>query len=145
MLKKIWERHRKRISEGGSELLTFKTKRLRNHGKSDLTWKFYKLENVASYQFAHALPKGTYPEFRNNPNNIVFVDSIEQHERVDRATAWKKFLVTHLVMHGELIPRLKGQWDFYYKQKHGIQAHTARENTQQEKQQDLDMKETDKL
>jgi hypothetical protein len=49
--------------------------------------------------FAHALPKGMYTEFRNNVNNIVFVDSIEQHNRVDRATAGKKFLVEQLVMH----------------------------------------------
>ena len=116
-INKIWRRHQERIANGGSELLTFKIKWLRNKGKSDLTGKYYRLENLASYQFAHALPKGLYPEFRNDPNNIVFVDSIEQHERVDRTTAGKKFLVQQLVMHNELIPRLKKQWDFYYKQK----------------------------
>ena len=119
MLKKIWARHRERIANGGSELLTFKTKWLRNHGKSDLTWKYYSLEDLASFQMAHALPKWSFPEFRNNVNNIVFVDSIEQHNRVDRTTAGKKFLVEQLVMHWELIPWLKKQWDFYCKQKNG--------------------------
>lgn len=119
MLKKIWIKHKERIDNGWSELITFKTKWLRNHGKSDLTWKYYSLENLASFQMAHALPKGSFPEFRNNVNNIVFVDSIEQHERVDRTTAGKKFLVEQLVMHWELIPWLKKQWDFYCKQKNG--------------------------
>lgn len=119
MLKKIWIKHKERIANGWSELITFKTKWLRNHGKSDLTWKYYSLENLASFQMAHALPKGSFPEFRNNVNNIVFVDSIDQHNRVDRATAGKKFLVEQLVMHWELIPRLKKQWDFYCKQKNG--------------------------
>jgi hypothetical protein len=48
---------------------------------------------------AHGLPKGAYPEFRNNVNNIVYVDSIEQHERVDKTIAGKKFLVEQLVIH----------------------------------------------
>ena len=119
MLKKIWIKHKERIANGWSELITFKTKWLRNHGKSDLTGKYYRLEDLASYMFAHALPKGMYTELRNNVNNIVFVDSIEQHNRVDRTIAGKKFLVEQLVMHWELIPRLKKQWDFYCKQKNG--------------------------
>ena len=117
MLNKIGRKHKDRIANGGSELITFKTKRLRNHGKSDLTGKYFKLEDLASYQMAHGLPKGMYPEFRLNVNNIVFVDNIEQHERVDRTIAGKKYLVEQLVMHGEFIPRLKKQWDFYVKQK----------------------------
>jgi len=114
---KIGRRHQERMANGGSEKVTFKIKWLANKGKSDLTGKYHKLEDAASYMFAHALPKGMYPEYRNNVNNIVFVDSIEQHERVDRTTAGKKFLIQQLVMHGELIPRLKEQWDFYIKQK----------------------------
>lgn len=119
MLKKIWIKHKERIASGWSEAVTFKIKWLKNNHKSDLTGKYYRLEDLASYMFAHALPKGMYPEFRNNVNNIVFVDSIEQHNRVDRTTAGKKFLVEQLVMHWELIPRLKKQWDFYCKQKNG--------------------------
>lgn len=119
MLKKIWIKHKERIANGGNETVTFKIKWLKNNHKSDLTGKYYRLEDLSSYMFAHALPKGMYPEFRNNVNNIVFVDSIEQHNRVDRTTAGKKFLVEQLVMHWELIPRLKKQWDFYCKQKNG--------------------------
>jgi hypothetical protein len=37
--------------------------------------------------FAHALPKGMYPELRNNVNNIIFVDSMAQHQRVDEQVA----------------------------------------------------------
>lgn len=116
-INKIGRRHQERIANGGSEKVTFKVKWLANKGKSDLTGKYHRLEDAASYMFAHALPKGMYPEYRNNVNNIVYVDSIEQHERVDQTTAGKKFLVQQLVMHGELIPRLKEQWDFYIKQK----------------------------
>ena len=119
MLKKIWRKHKERIANGGSELITFKTKRLRNHGKSDLTWKYFRLEDLASFQMAHILSKWPYPEFRNNVDNIAYVDSIEQHEWVDRTVAGKKFLVQQLVLNWEAIPRLKKQWDFYVNQKNG--------------------------
>ena len=122
MLNKIWRKHKERIANGGSESITFKTKRLKNHGKSDLTWKYYPLEKLSSFQMAHILAKGLYPELRNNVNNIVFVDSIEQHEWVDRTTAGKKFLVEQLVMHWEAVSRLKDQWDFYVKQKNGEES-----------------------
>ncbi len=76
------------------------------------------LEEVQSFQFAHALPKGLFPEYRNNPNNIIYVDSIEQHEWVDQTTAWKKYLVEWLVRRWELIPRIKEKWqDFLIKQR----------------------------
>lgn len=115
---KIWRKHKERIDSWWSELTTFRIKRLRNHGKSDLTWKYYMLEEVQSFQFAHALPKGLFPEYRNNPNNIIYVDSIEQHEWVDQTTAWKKYLVEWLVRRWELIPRIKEKWqDFLIKQR----------------------------
>lgn len=59
-------------------------------GKSDLTGTYYHKEDLQSFQFAHILPKGMYPEYRLNPENIIFVDSIEQHERVDRTVAGNK-------------------------------------------------------
>lgn len=122
MLNKIWRKHRDRIANWWSELATFEAKRKQNEWKSDLTGKYFSLENLASYQMAHGLPKGAYPEFRNNVNNIVYVDSIEQHERVDKTIAGKKFLVEQLVIHWELIPRLKKKWDFYVKQKNGKES-----------------------
>lgn len=117
MINKIGERHKKRIQNGGSELITFETKRIQNKGKSDLTGRFYKKENLQSFQFAHALPKWTYPAYRNDVNNIVFVDSIEQHHRVDSQISGRKYEIEQLVKRGELIPRLKSQWDFYLNQK----------------------------
>lgn len=116
MLNKIGKKHKERIANGGSELLTFKAKYYQNKGKSDLTGKFYRLDDVRSYQFAHALPKGTYPKYRNNVNNIVFVDSIEQHHRVDSMIAGEKYYVQELVENGELIPRLKEKRFFSCKQ-----------------------------
>ena len=109
-LKPIWRKHKERISQWLSETTTFKIKWLRNHGKSDLTWKYFPIENVQSFQFAHALAKWLYPEYRNNPRNIVYVDSIEQHERVDKTTAWKKAMIESLMLKWELIPRLKVKW-----------------------------------
>ena len=122
MLNKIWRKHRDRIANWWSELITFKTKWLRNKGKTDLTWRFFPLESVQACQFAHWLSKWYFPEYRNYVSNIVYVDNIQQHERVDRTIAWKKFLVEQLVMHWELIPRLKKQWDFYVKQKNGKES-----------------------
>ena len=113
MLKKIGRRHKERIARGGSETTTFLLKWKRNQGKTDLTGKFIRYEDLASYMFAHALPKGMYEEFRNNINNIVFVDSIEQHHRVDQQIAGKKYLVQQLVLKNELIPRLKKKWEFF--------------------------------
>ena len=109
MLNKIGKKHKERIANGGSELITFKAKYIQNRGKSDLTGKFYRLDDVRSYQFAHALPKGTYPKYRNNVNNIVFVDSIEQHHRVDSIIAGEKYYVKELVDAWELIQRLKSK------------------------------------
>ena len=115
---KIWRKHKERIASWRSETITFKIKRLRNWWKSDLTWKYYPIDQLQSFQFAHALPKWLFPEYRNNVNNIVFVDSIEQHEWVDKTTAWKKYLVEALLRKWELIPRLKEKWqDFLIKQR----------------------------
>jgi len=112
MVKKIWKRHQERIANWGSELITFERKWKLNKGKSDLTGKFYKKENLQSFQFAHALPKWTYPKYRNDVNNIVFVDNIEQHHRVDSQVAGKKFIVEWLVNAWTLIHRLKYRRDF---------------------------------
>lgn len=80
-----------------------------NKGKSDLTGKFYHKEDLQSFQFAHALPKGTYPLYRNNVNNIVFVDSIEQHERVDSMVRGRKYEIELKVKEWTLITWLKYQ------------------------------------
>lgn len=109
MVNKIWNRHKRRMASWWSELITFEQKRMQNKGKSDLTGKFYRKEDLQSFQFAHALPKGTYPLYRNNVNNIVFVDSIEQHHRVDSMVAGRKYEIELKVKEWTLITWLKYQ------------------------------------
>lgn len=81
--KKIGKKRKARIANGGSESSLFLCI-LKKRKKTDLTGKPISEENARSRQFAHILPKGIYPELRLNPNNIIIVDSIEQHERVDQ-------------------------------------------------------------
>lgn len=90
MLRKIWKKRRERVTTGGSESSLFLQIYEKRGGKSDLTWTYYNEEELQSFQFAHILPKGMYPEYRLNPENIVFVDSIEQHQWVDRTVARNK-------------------------------------------------------
>ena len=90
MIKKIWKKRRERVANGGSESSLFLQIYEKRGWKSDLTNTHYNKEELQSFQFAHILPKGMYPEYRLNPENIVFVDSIEQHQRVDRTVARNK-------------------------------------------------------
>ena len=68
-------------------------------------------EELQSFQFAHILPKGMYPEYRLNPENIMFVDSIEQHQRVDRMVAGNKAIFKDLVDRGVARKRLREMRD----------------------------------
>lgn len=118
-LNKIGRKHKERIADWRSETTTFKIKWLRNYGKTDLTGKYFPIENVQSFQFAHALPKWMFPEYRNNPNNIIYVDNIEQHERLDSITAGNKYLVESLVIRWDLVQRVKARWrDFLIQKRH---------------------------
>lgn len=90
MIKKIWKKRRERVTNGGSESSLFLQIYGKRGWKSDLTNTYYNKEELQSFQFAHILPKGMYPEYRLNPENIVFVDSIEQHQWVDRTVARNK-------------------------------------------------------
>ena len=89
-IKRIWRKRKARIANGDSESSLFLEIWEKRGGKSDLTWTYYNKEDLQSFQFAHILPKGMYPEYRLNPDNIIFVDSIEQHERIDRTVAGNK-------------------------------------------------------
>lgn len=89
-IKQIWRKRKSRIASGGSESSLFLQIYEKRGWKSDLTGTYYNKENLQSFQFAHILPKGMYPEYRLNPDNIIFVDSIEQHERIDRTVAGNK-------------------------------------------------------
>jgi len=121
--KPIGRKHKERIASWWSEKATFIIKYYRNMGKTDLTWIFVAYEHLASYMFAHILPKWMYPEYRNNPNNIAFVDSIEQHEWVDSVVAWHKYIVKKLIDKWEIIPRLKEQWEDFLIKKRQCRIH----------------------
>lgn len=97
MIKKIWKKRRERVANGGSESSLFLQIFRQRRGKTDLVDNTISEEELQSFQFAHILPKGMYPEYRLNPENIVFVDSIEQHQRVDRMVAGNKAIFKDLV------------------------------------------------
>jgi hypothetical protein len=56
-----------------------------------------------------------YPELRNNVNNIIFVDSMAQHQRVDEQVAWNHQLVLSLIQKWKLAEYLRMQRDKEHK------------------------------
>ena len=111
MLRKIWKKRRERVANGGSESSLFLQIFRQRRGKTDLVDNTISEEELQSFQFAHILPKGMYPEYRLNPENIVFVDSIEQHQRVDRMVAGNKAIFKDLVDRWLARKRLREMWD----------------------------------
>lgn len=111
MIKKIWKKRRERVTNGGSESSLFLQIFKQRGGKTDLVDNSISEEELQSFQFAHILPKGMYPEYRLNPENIVFVDSIEQHQRVDRMVAGNKAIFKDLVDCWLARKRLREMWD----------------------------------
>lgn len=105
-IKKIWRKRRARIANGGSESSLF-LEILQKRQKTDLTGRPITVESAKSYQFAHILPKGMYPEYRLNPENIIIVDSIEQHARVDQRVAGFKAEYLDMVRRGTAIQALR--------------------------------------
>ena len=85
------------MANGGSESSLFLQIFRQRRGKTDLVDNTISEEELQSFQFAHILPKGMYPEYRLNPENIIFVDSIEQHQRVDRMVAGNKAIFKDLI------------------------------------------------
>lgn len=115
--KKIGKKRSSRVANGWSESSLFLEIRKKRKGKSDLTGRVYTKEELRSYQFAHILPKWMYPELRLNPNNIIFVDSFEQHERVDKRVAWFKFEYYEMVEAWTAIQALRDAWDLLHNTK----------------------------
>lgn len=114
--KKIGKKRKARIANGGSEASLF-LDILKKRKKTDLTEKPISEENARSRQFAHILPKGMYPELRLNPNNIIIVDSIEQHERVDQRVAGFKAEYYEMIKKWTAIQALRNAWDLFHNQK----------------------------
>ena len=111
MLRRIWKKRRERVANGGSETSLFLQIFKKRGKKTDLMDNVYSEEELQSFQFAHILPKGMYPEYRLNPENIVFVDSIEQHQRVDRMVAGNKAIFKDLVDRWLARKCLREMWD----------------------------------
>lgn len=111
MIKKIWKKRRERVANGGSESSLFLQIFRQRRGKTDLVDNTISEEELQSFQFAHILPKGMYPEYRLNPENIIFVDSIEQHQRVDRMVAGNKAIFKDLIDRWLARKRLREMWD----------------------------------
>lgn len=114
--KKIGKKRQARIANGGSESSLF-LDILRKRKRTDLTGRPITPEDARSWQFAHILPKGMYPELRLNPNNIIIVDSIEQHERVDQRVAGFKAEYYEMIKKWTAIQALRDAWILFNNQK----------------------------
>lgn len=99
---KIWRKKKTRLANWWGEKALF-MKLIDERGRTDTSWRPITRESAQSFQFAHILPKGMYPELRNNPNNIIIVDSIAQHNWVDSIVAWFKWEFYKMVMRGTAV------------------------------------------
>lgn len=90
-IKPFWLRYKRRKADWWTETSIFLFVYKKFCGRSCLTGRYYDIEDLQAWQFAHILPKWMYPQLRLDPNNIIFVDDIQQHERVDRKVRkiWK--------------------------------------------------------
>ena len=105
MIRKIWKKRQARIENWLSELNTFQTVYDRARSISELSWEYVYEARVRC--FAHILPKWTYPKLRNDPNNIIFVKNIEEHELVDHFVAHNKKVFFDLVESWTAIQKLQ--------------------------------------
>lgn len=108
MIRKIWKKRQARIENWLSELNTFQTVYDRARSISELSWEYVYEARVRC--FAHILPKWTYPKLRNDPNNIIFVKNIEEHELVDHFVAHNKMLFFDLVKEWKAIDYLRNMF-----------------------------------
>lgn len=114
MIRKIWKKRQARIDNWLSELNTFQTVYDRARSISELSWEYVYEARVRC--FAHILPKWTYPKLRNDPNNIIFVKNIEEHELVDHFVAHNKKVFFDLVENWTAIKKLRHDFLVYKKQ-----------------------------
>lgn len=114
MIRKIWKKRQARIENWLSELNTFQIVYDRARSISELSWEYVYEARVRC--FAYILPKWTYPKLRNNPNNIIFVKNIEEHELVDHFVAHNKMLFFDLVQEWKAIEYLQNLFRKYKNQ-----------------------------
>lgn len=124
MIRKIWTKRKERIANWWSEINTFKIVYERSRSISELSGE-YVLE-ARTWCFAHILPKFTYPKYRNNPNNIIFVKNIQEHELVDHFVAHNKMEFLDLVESWKAIERLRKCF-LIYKQNNGTTTQKAKQ------------------
>ena len=109
MIAKIWKKRSERLKNWLSEVQTFRIVLERAKNKSELSWKY--VYEPRTWCFAHILAKGMYPSLRNDPNNIIFVADIKEHELVDHFVAHNKMVFLDLVKKWTALERLKN--DFF--------------------------------
>lgn len=91
----------KNEQEHDNQVTLFMDVRKDRGGKCEVTGKI--IHEPASYCFAHVLPKGTYPEHKYNPNNIIMVSTFELHNQVDRLRAGEYGTIEEKLKRGERI------------------------------------------
>jgi len=69
-----------------------------------------KIYKPMAYCFSHILPKGYYPEYKLDSNNIITVDSIKCHEEVDMIMQWKYYLAKEMLSRWLWINILRIKW-----------------------------------
>jgi hypothetical protein len=116
MIRKIWKKRQERIDNWLSELNTFQEVYKRSRWISELSWEY--VYEPRTRCFAHILPKWTYPKLRNNPNNIIFVKNIKEHELVDHFVAHNKKVFFDLVESWTAIQKLRYDFLQYNKNNH---------------------------
>lgn len=114
MIRKIGKKRQARIDNWLSELNTFQEVYNRARGISELSWEYVLEPRVRC--FAHILAKGMYPKLRNDPNNIIFVKNIKEHELVDHFVAHNKKVFFDLVQEWKAIMKLKQLFIKYKKE-----------------------------
>ena len=100
-----WKKKKARLNNWGSESAVFVNIAKKQNMICQLTWEY--LPTVYPYHFAHIVPKWMYPEFRLDPNNIIFVKSLALHHRVDEQVSWNKAKFIELVKEWKAIQYLQ--------------------------------------
>lgn len=108
----IGRKHRERIESWGSEVDIFRKVLIRADWYCELTKRY--VYEPKSYNFAHILPKGTWPEFRLDPNNIILVYDIDTHQKVDELKSGMREELAEMVRRGTAVDFIKNKYYAHY-------------------------------